>query len=326
MDETHPTDRWGVVGSSPQMQDVLRLVEAVAPTRAPVLLVGETGTGKGLLAKVLHDRSGRGAGPFVVLNCSALTEERLTAEIAGIGERQGAVDRARGGTLFLDAVGELPLQTQAALSEQLRAFGAQGGNVSREQDVRLVAAMSEHPIAAASEGRFSRALLDLLDGVRITIPPLRERAGDVLSLATWFLERASKLHGRKPPALSPEAQGLLDGHRWDGNVRELENAMERAAVVTRGDTVFVQDLPAHLLSHLEARRKDDEEDVYKLPFREAKDRAVELFERRYVESLLARGKGNVSEAARNSGLDRSNFRRLMARYGVHPEDFRERQG
>ncbi len=322
MNDGPAADRWGVVGSSPQMQDVLRLVEAVAPTRAPVLLVGETGSGKGLLAKVLHERSGRVAGPLVIVNCASLSGERLKAEILGDGDRTGAVTRAKGGTLLLDAVGDLPLETQAELAVALQPFGAQGGNLPRDEDVRLVAAMSEHPIAAASEGRFSRALLNLLDGVRISIPALRDRAGDVLLLAGWFLARASTLHGRTPPSLSAEAQALLEGHRWDGNVRELENAMERAAVVAQGGSVGVHDLPSHLLTHLEARRKDDEQDVYELPFRDAKERALELFERRYVESLLRRASGNVSEAARRAGLDRSNFRRLMARYGVRPEEFR----
>lgn len=310
------------MGTSPQMQDVLRLVEAVAPTRAPVLLVGETGTGKGLLAKVLHERSGRTSGPLVVVSCAASSAERLKVEVFGDGERAGAATRARGGTLLLDAVDDLPLATQEELAVALAPHGAQGGNLPRDEDVRLLAAMSEHPIAAASEGRFSPALLDLLDGVRITIPPLRERAGDVLLLAGWFLERAATSHGRKAPVLSPEAQALLEGHRWDGNVRELENAMERAAVVTQGDTVSVHDLPSHLLRHLEKRRQDDEQDVYELPFSQAKERALELFERRYAESLLSRAKGNVSEAARRAGLDRSNFRRLMARYGVRPDDFR----
>lgn len=323
MAEAAETHRWGVVGTSPQMQDVLRLVEAVAPTRAPVLLVGETGSGKGLLAKVLHERSGRTAGPLVVVNCAALSGERLHVEVFGDGDRAGAAARARGGTLFLDAVGDLPLATQEALAAALAPYGAKGGNLPRDEDVRLVAAMSEHPIAAASEGRFSPALLELLDGVRITIPPLRERAGDVLLLAGWFLDRAAEAHGRRPPSLSPEAQALLEGHRWDGNVRELENAMERAAVVTRGDMVSVHDLPSHLLTHLEKRRQDDEQDVYELPFSQAKERALELFERRYAESLLSRAKGNVSEAARRAGLDRSNFRRLMARYGVRPDDFRQ---
>lgn len=313
---------WGVVGASPQMQDVLRLVDAVAPTRAPVLLVGETGTGKGLLAKVLHQRSTRASGPFVVLNCAAVSAERLRVEVQGSAERPGASARAKGGTLLLDAVGDVPLESQEELARALAPYGAQGGQLPREDDVRLLAAMSEHPIAAASEGRFSPALLELLDGVRITLPPLREREGDVLLLASWFLERASATHGKKPPALSPEAIALLEGHRWDGNVRELENAMERAAVVTQGDTVDVPDLPAYLLTHLEKRRQRDEEDVYELPFAQAKERSLELFERRYTETLLERAKGNVSEAARRAGLDRSHFRRLMARYGVRPDDFR----
>lgn len=305
------------------MQDVLRLVEAVAPTRAPVLLVGETGTGKGLLAKVLHERSGRTAGPLVVVNCAAISAERLKAQVFGSDERAGAAARAKGGTLLLDAVGDVPLESQVELAKALAPYGAQGGNLPRDEDVRLVAAMSEHPIAAASEGRFSAALLELLDGVRITIPPLRERAGDVLLLASSFLERAASQQGRRPPAISPEAQALLEGHRWDGNVRELENAMERAAVVSRGEMVGVHDLPAHLLAHLEKRRQhDDEEDVYELPFSQAKERSLELFERRYAETLLRRAKGNVSEAARRAGLDRSQFRRLMARYGVRPDEFR----
>jgi DNA-binding NtrC family response regulator len=311
------------IGRSTEMQDVLRLIEAVAPTRAPVLFVGETGTGKGLLARALHKRSLRIAERFVPVNCAALTQERLAAELLGVaGERPGAVDRARGGTLFLKAVGDLPLEVQEALSQLLRPFGAQGGGCSRADDVRLVAATSEHPITAATEGRFHPALLSLLDGVRIGVPPLRERGGDVPQLAEHFLAGAAARAGRKAPRVSPEALALLEQHRWDGNVRELENAMERAAVVYHGDEVGPGDLPGHLKRPAEERQAREEVDLYGLSFREAKERAVEAFERRYAEEVLVRAGGNVSEAARFAGLDRSNLRRLMARYGVRPGGFR----
>ena len=324
-----------ILGSSQRMREVFRLVENVAPTSANVLVQGETGTGKELIARALHERSDRAHERMVTINCSTLTETLLESELFGhkkgsftgaTHDKKGLFEAAHRGTLFLDEIGDLALSTQVKLLRALQGGDVRpiGANASVKVDVRVIAATHVDVEAAMKKGAFREDLYWRLNVIRIELPPLRERVDDIPLLANHFLRRAAERFRREVRHISPEAMGALLAHRWDGNVRELENVLERAVVLCRSDTVGTGELPAQVLGSGGHRAGDaDLRRAVDMPFREAKGVAVASFERRYCEALLEVTSGNVSEAARRAGLDRSNFRRLLMKHGIRIEAFRE---
>ena len=244
----------GLIGTSPVMQRVYAMTKQVAPARATVLITGESGTGKGELARALHTLSPRAQGPFVTLHCSALAESLLESELFGHEKgaftgadkrRLGRFEQAHGGTLFLDEIGEIPAATQVKLLRVLqeKTFERVGGNESITVDVRLVAATNKDLAAEVRERRFREDLYYRLNVVHIEMPPLRLRGQDVVTLADHFLRKFARENHRQIAGLSPGARSKLMAHRWPGNVRELENAMERAVVFTEADFVQPEALP-----------------------------------------------------------------------------------
>lgn len=244
----------GLIGASAALQKVYRVARQVAGARATVLITGESGTGKGELAKAIHKKSPRQAGPFITLHCAALAESLLESELFGHERgaftgadkrRLGRFEQAHGGTLFLDEVGEIPAATQVKLLRVLqeRTFERVGGNEPIEVDVRLVAATNRDLAKDVQDGRFREDLYYRLNVVHIEMPPLRLRGGDVVLLADHFLRRFAGENKKRIDGYSDRARAKLLAHRWPGNVRELENAIERAVVLCEDTTLDEGDLP-----------------------------------------------------------------------------------
>jgi len=248
-----------IVGASPKMQRIFKLVAKVAPTDSSVLLLGESGTGKELIARSIHLQSRRAGGPFVAVNVGALPESLIESELFGYvrgaftgaaSDREGLVESADRGTLFLDEIGDMPLTTQVKLlrtleSNELRRLG---DNALRVVDVRVIAATHRNLLAEAEAGRFRQDLYYRLNVVQIELPPLRERREDIGLLASYFLDRGVRRGSRAPTRFSPEAEALLERYDWPGNVRELENAIEHAVAVAEGPVLQPADLPTAVRS------------------------------------------------------------------------------
>jgi two-component system response regulator HydG len=249
----------GLIGASVAMQKVYRVARQVAGARATVLITGESGTGKGELARAIHNKGPRASGPFVTLHCSALTESLLESELFGHEKgsftgaekrRIGRFEQAHGGTLFLDEVGEIPRAMQVKLLRVLqeKVFERVGGNESIEVDVRLVAATNRDLAEDVQSGRFREDLYYRLKVVHVEMPPLRLRGSDAQVLAEHFLRRFAQENHKRIESFSDQARAKIIGHRWPGNVRELENAIERAVVLCESDRIEEQDLPVDVVS------------------------------------------------------------------------------
>jgi DNA-binding NtrC family response regulator len=333
-------------GASPAMREVFATLEKVAPTDMSVMIGGQTGTGKELVARALHDESSRAEGPFVVLDCGSLPRELAEAAILGhkkgsftgaIGDRAGAFEEAHGGTLFLDEVGELPLDLQPKLLRVLDRREVQriGESQVRKVDVRVVAATHRDLRQMVGQGLFREDLYFRLSVMTVELPPLRDRGEDILLLAQKFLEDFNRVHGRQPK-LNQEAKQILLGEPWPGNVRQLKNTIERAAHLSTNLVIEPADLH---LGRREGRpgfakkfNADEEteagpvvaeptkvldEELYAMPFKEAKQQVVDEFERAYFERLLAKTDNNLSRASAEAGITRYYLRELLKRLGMH---------
>jgi transcriptional regulator with GAF, ATPase, and Fis domain len=250
-------DQSGVLGASPRMRQIFHLLELVSPSDANVLLLGETGTGKELVARAIHRNSPRAAGPFVVVNCAALPETLMESELFGHerGAFTGAVSRQEGrfllahrGSLLLDEIGELSLTTQAKILRvlQTKEFEALGSTRTLKVDVRIIAATNRNLEARVRDGRFRDDLFYRLNVFPIVLPPLRERLDDLALLADHFLRTYGAKNHKKIKGISPEVLQAFQDHPWPGNIRELENVIERGVILSTGDTLTLQDLPPAL--------------------------------------------------------------------------------
>ena len=315
-----------MVGKSHAMRELFELVDSVSYSASNVLIQGESGTGKELVARAVHARSPRKDKPFVVINCSALTETLLESELFGhekgaftgaTAQKKGLFEAAHRGTIFLDEIGDIPASTQVKLLRVLQEGDIKrvGSNDVIRVDVRTLAATNVDLHAAMREGRFREDLYYRLNVINIEIPPLRERVEDIPLLAYHMLKRYAARMEKEVRSFAPLVVDVLQTYHWPGNVRELENVVERAVVLCRGDVVELQHLPGPLRDGSYVANAAVE-DFSGLDFTAAKKLAVQAFERRYVMQLLARTAGNISEASRRAGLDRSNFRRVLKRHNV----------
>ncbi|MBI5533244.1 MAG: sigma-54-dependent Fis family transcriptional regulator [Deltaproteobacteria bacterium] len=322
-----------MVGSSSVMRQVYRLALGVAPTSTSVLILGESGTGKELVARAVHQHSQRMARSFVTVNCSAIPVELVESELFGhvrgaftgaMGTRAGLFETADKGTLFLDEIADLPPAAQVKLLRALQSGEIKpvGSDETKVVDVRVVAATNVDLKKRVDDGLFREDLYYRLNVIAIHVPPLRKRKDDIPLLAYHFMNKYAKRMGREIRRISPEALRLLREQPWQGNVRELENAIEHAVVLARGDAILPADLPFGRGAQSVPTFSDRPPlapaspfvlpaELGDLPFAEAKKRAVLAFEKSYIETMLERTGGNISEAARQSGLDRSNFRRVI---------------
>lgn len=305
----------GLIGSSAPMRSVQKTIGLAADSDAIVLILGETGTGKELVARALHAHGRRKAGPFVAVNCAAIPEDLLESELFGhvrgsftgaTADRTGAFRDAANGTLFLDEIGDMPLPMQAkilrALQEQL--ITPVGGKPLRS-NARVVAATHRELARLVASGQFREDLYYRLDVVQIAIPPLRDRADDILPLARHFLALAAARNGRQKH-LSDSAMGKLQRHAWPGNVRELRNVIERACILTRGDVIGPDDIDTSAVSTAASPATRDAD----LPG------AVAALEKQMIERALAACNGNRTEAARRLNINRQLLYAKMQRYGL----------
>ncbi len=334
-----------MVGLCPQMREVNRIIAGVAKADSTILVLGESGTGKELVARAIHQRSRRAGKPLVTVNCAAIPQELVESELFGhtrgaftsaVTARAGLFEAANGGTLFLDEIGDLPLSAQVKLLRTLESGEVKpvGSDTVKHVDVRVIAATNANLRALIAAGSFRQDLFYRLNVIAVHLPPLREREDDVLRLAQHFLQKYSELAGRPTPRLAPDAVLCLTHYDWPGNVRELEHAIERALVLDDGDVISASSLPPEIASRAQksAIRHGDvwgenvsstsppaqsiteavsAMSLHDLAYAEAKKRVLSEFTEAYVASLLRITGGNMSEAARRSGLDRSNFRRLV---------------
>ncbi len=316
-----------LIGQSGQMRAVFKLVETVSYSSATVLIQGESGTGKELVARAIHYRSPRKDKPFVAVNCSALTDTLLESELFGhvkgsftgaTGNKKGLFEAADGGTIFLDEIGDVPPATQVRLLRVLQEGEVKrvGANDTIKVDVRVIAASNVDLARAKDQGKFREDLFYRLNVITVALPPLRDRPEDVPLLAGHFLRMYAGKMGKKVTGVSPQAMEALVCHRWMGNVRELENVIERAVVLTAREVVDVEDLPQQLRESNGGGGDVEVLSLAHLPYAEAKRLAMRAFERRYLSALLEKSGHNVSSAARAAGVDRSNFRRLLKQYEV----------
>ena len=302
--------------ASPTMQRALATARQAAASDVTVLLAGESGTGKNVLAAAIHGWSPRRAGPFAKISCTTLADELLESELFGHvkgaftgawKDKPGRLEAARGGTVFLDEVGDLPLELQAKLLRFLEEhrFERVGGSETITVDARVIAATNRDLEEDARTGRFREDLFFRLNVVAITLPPLRERAADLASLVDHLLAVVCARHHRGPIQLAPEARRALDAYRWPGNVRELVNVLERAVVLSQGDTIQADDLPDRLLAPAEAAAPGTPE----------RGLSLEQLERRHIEQVLADA-ATLEEAAARLGINVTTLWRKRRRYGI----------
>ncbi|GAC1351619.1 MAG: hypothetical protein NVS3B20_15790 [Polyangiales bacterium] len=318
--ELSPREGFGpVIGRSPEMRRLYAIMERVAPTESTVLLLGETGTGKELVARALHEASKRAKGPFVTVDCSAIAENLVESELFGhvrgafsgaAGDRKGLFEEANGGTLFLDEVGELPVAMQPKLLRVLEARQVRlvGGNTVRPVDVRVIAATNRSLASRVNEGAFREDLYYRLAVVELQLPPLRSRREDIPLLASHFHACFTGVEGGLPPALLPS----LLMRSWPGNIRELRNAIERAVSV--GDMLEGVS-PSPVEQMFQSQNIAARMPVH-LPFKEARVAWTEQFEKLYLTELLQRTGGNISRAAALAGIHRRSLQRLIASLGL----------
>jgi DNA-binding NtrC family response regulator len=309
-----------LIGSSRGMRSVFTILEKTAPSSATLLVVGETGTGKELVAQAVHAASPRASGPLVVVDCGAIPHNLIESELFGHkrgaftdanADRSGAFETANGGTLFLDEVGELPVDLQPKLLRAVESRSIQrlGESERRPIDVRLIAATHRDLAAMVASGTFRQDLFFRLAVVTIQIPPLRERGDDILDLARHILVQLGHADAIE---LEGQVKDALLAYSWPGNVRELRNAIERAVYLGAEHAI-----PMVSGGHAPAREQaSPAEDAPDLPFKEAKERLVLAFEHAYVKRLMDKHGGNISAAARDAGIDRNYLYRLLEKHGL----------
>ncbi|MCB9549153.1 MAG: sigma-54-dependent Fis family transcriptional regulator [Myxococcales bacterium] len=322
-----------IVGDAPAFRALRERLPLAARSEAPVLILGETGTGKELVARAVHSLSPRSAAPMVAVNCGALPAELLDSELFGHvrgaftdarRDKPGLVEEADGGTLFLDEIGDMPLPLQVKLLRFLQEGEVRrvGSNEAQRVDVRVVAATHRDLASGVDDGEFREDLYYRLSVVRLQVPPLRARKEDLPALARHLLARHAAATSRPVVQLAPDALSRLTAHDWPGNVRELENVLRRALVFCPGDVIDASLLEFDRAPSTPAGLPAPGERGVDLgvPLRQAKAALVDDFQQRYVLAALAQAGGVVAEAARLSGKDRKSFWELMQRYGIQADD------
>jgi transcriptional regulator with GAF, ATPase, and Fis domain len=317
-----------IIGSSPPMQSVYRLVARCAPTNSTVMLRGESGTGKELIARAIHHNSLRKDKPFVTVDCASLSENLLESELFGhvkgaftgaVTHKRGLIESANGGTLFLDEIGNISMSTQAKLLRfiEQREYKAVGDERSRSVNIRLIGASNKDTEAMIAAGKFRDDLYYRINIFPIVIPPLRERRDDIPALAFHFLKLFSKEMEHKVKEFSTAAMDLLMRHDWPGNVRELENVVHRAVILAGDDTIrqghLVDLVDKWVQVDLDVPRTSEElKRIKKI----ARLKSVENVEKLFVLGALKRNRWNVTRSAAETGMQRSNFQALMKKYNI----------
>ena len=317
-----------IIGGSPQMRQIYALIERIAPTTSTVLIQGESGTAKELVARAIHQRSARGSRPFVSVNCGGIPETLLESELFGhvkgaftgaYATKKGLFDTAHGGTLFLDEIGEMSplMQVKLLRALQERRIRAVGATEDHEVDARVLAATNQDLARLVQEKRFREDLFYRINVITIQLPPLRKRRDDIPTLAQHFLQKCAAAGDRPAPSLTAGAMGLLESYAWPGNIRELENVVERALALAPGERIEVSHLPEHLLGYkmpAAAGEMDIPEDGFSLP------EAVEGVRAAYIRRALAMEEGVMVRAAARLGISFRSMRYFVKKYHLQARE------
>jgi len=342
----------GIIGRSQSMQNVFKLIGQLANSDATALITGESGTGKELVARAIYHHSRRHEQPFVAINCAAIPENLLESELFGhekgaftgaVAQRIGKFEQCHGGTIFLDEIGDMTLQTQTKILRVLQAgtFERVGGNQAVQVDVRVIAATNKAVEQAVAAREFREDLFYRLNVVRIHLPPLRERREDIPLLVNYFLKRIAQSQNQSPKSIAPEAVAALERFHWPGNVRELENVIRRALVVAKGEVILLDDLPVEVVSAPAPARPaavapapssaavpaaSEPENVASLAQalfqwarQDPKLKIIPAVERELIINALAETKGNQVQAARLLGITRATLRKRIDKFGIKQE-------
>jgi len=318
-----------IIGNSPRMIEVFKIISKVAATDTTVLIIGESGTGKELVARAIHNNSHRKDNNFVVVDCLTLTHTLLESELFGhvkgsftgaVAAKAGFFDVAHQGTLFLDEIGDLSFDLQGKLLRviQERKYIPVGGTEPKETDIRLIAATNKNLKKMVETGTFREDLFYRLYVVPLFLPPLRDRKVDIPVLVEHFLKRISERHKRAVPKLPERTLRCLVSHNWQGNIRELENTIERATISCEGEEILPRDLPEHIQKQVSEQGTEIPETVNELKMikRQLRERAIEDIEKEFVINALSAHNWSVSQSAASVGMQRTNFYRLIRKYNI----------
>jgi DNA-binding NtrC family response regulator len=322
-----------LIGSTPVMKELFERIKQVAPTMATVLLTGASGTGKELVARAIHQHSLRASKKFITVNCTAIPEQVLESELFGHvkgaftgawKDKRGLVEEAHEGILFLDEIGDLNPNMQTKLLRLLQEgeYKPVGSLITKKADIRFVAATNHNLKTDINEKRFREDLYYRLNVVHIDLPALKERRQDIPILAYHFLKKYAHVNGKSIHEISPEAMHALMGREYPGNVRELENIIERGVIFCTSDTLKVKEL--HLDTEGTSFFPELTQEVARLSFKEAKDKMIDLFHNQYIVALLRESGGNISRAAEIAGIQRQYLHRLMKEAGIEAEQFKQK--
>ena len=314
------------------MRDVFKKVRAVAATRATVLLSGETGNGKGLLARMIHMHSNRCDDPFISVHCGAIPDTLLESELFGhekgaftgaVRKKLGKFEMARGGTIFLDEIGTITPPAQIKLLQVLQdgTFSRVGGEEALQTDARVIAATNSDLAGMSERGEFRKDLYYRLNVFPIEIPPLRERVEDIAQIVEVFLKKLKQRYEKNIHSVHPLVLQAFKNYPWPGNIRELENLMERACILETTKVLTPESFPAGLFESGNAHAVLPVE--AHLPLAEARRHATDDFERQYLKALFARSKGKVNRAAQDAGISSRQLNKLMVKYGIQKEAFKD---
>ncbi|MDP3503641.1 MAG: sigma-54 dependent transcriptional regulator [Myxococcales bacterium] len=326
--------RTAIVGDSPQVQEVFKIIDKVADSPSTVLITGESGTGKELVATALHDGSSRKDKPLIKISCAAIPKDLMESELFGyergaftgaVTSKPGRFELADGGTLFLDEIGEVPIEMQVKLLRVLQEseFERVGGIKTTRVDVRLIAATNRDLAAEVDAGRFRKDLFYRLNVVPLHLPPLRERRTDVPSLARHFIEKYNKRLNKKIEGIADDALVMLQAYPWPGNIRELENMMERVLLFADGPRIEVKDLPGPVRTSLQsavAQMTDTATPmVGETPLKDFLKAKQAEIEKAFIVQALAKTEGNVTRAAKLLGISRKSLQTKMKEFGLRDE-------
>jgi DNA-binding NtrC family response regulator len=318
--------------NSPVMREIFEKVRAVAPTRSTVLLTGETGTGKGIVAKLIHGHSHRREKQFISTHCGAIPDTLVESELFGhekgaftgaVRRKLGKFELAHGGTIFLDEIGTITPSAQIKLLEVLqeKSFQRVGGEARIEVDVRIVAATNTDLRKMTDQGLFRNDLYYRLGVFPIEIPPLRERREDIPLISRHILKKLNKFHPKEIQGIHPRVLEAFERYSWPGNIRELENLIERAYILETSSILTPESFPSELFMAGDVRAQLPPDTA--LTLSEVRRRGIETIERQYLQGLLTENEGRIGKTAQAAGISARQLHKLMTKYGVRKEDFKE---
>ncbi|MDO9566018.1 MAG: sigma-54 dependent transcriptional regulator [Candidatus Desulfaltia sp.] len=320
-----------IIGSSPSIISITKMIVQVAKSTATILISGESGTGKELVAKAIHYHSNRKNKPFITINCTAMPEQIIESELFGHvkgsftgawKDKKGIVEEADQGTLFLDEIGDLNMAMQAKLLRLLQEgeYKPVGGLTTEKADIRFVAATNQDLKKLIAVKQFREDLYYRLNVINLHLPPLRDRKEDIPVLAYHFFEKFNLLNDKKISGIDPEGISALISKSWPGNIRELENCIERGVILCQSDTIKISDiLPQEPVAHTSPLF---DHKIYTLPFKEAKEIIVKAFHHKYINWILQQNNGNISKAAQQAELQRQYLHRLIKEENINTEIFK----